>query len=124
MVRDHEQLFLRALETAPLSGGRLTVLSSEPLDQQMLGDLAANLGEITFYATGLTLHKVDQALGKEGRKIADESYSSSDIVWNKPEGDYVLDAGKGRPPTYIAGTVPPAAASWTVKSHFLRQSWW
>jgi phosphoserine phosphatase RsbU/P len=110
VVRDHEQLFLRALEMTPVSGGRLTVLSSEPLDQQMLRDLAANLGEVTFYATGLTLHKVDQSRGREGRKVADESYSASDIIWNKPEGDYVLDAGKGRPPTYIAGTVPPAAA--------------
>jgi phosphoserine phosphatase RsbU/P len=109
VVRDHEQLFLRALETAPVSAGRLTVLSSEPLDQQMLQDLAANLGEVTFYATGLTLHKVDQSQAKAGVHPADES-SDTAIIFNKPEGDYVLDAGKGRPPTFTAGAVPPSAA--------------
>ena len=30
----------------------------------MLEDLATNLGEITFYATGLTLHKVSQSQAK------------------------------------------------------------
>jgi phosphoserine phosphatase RsbU/P len=109
VVRDHDQLFLRALETAPVSGGTLAVLSSEPFDQQMLQDLAANLGEITLYATGLTLHKVDQSQAKPGVHISDES-SSNTIAVRKPEGEYVLDAGKGRPPTYIAGTLPPSAA--------------
>jgi sigma-B regulation protein RsbU (phosphoserine phosphatase) len=109
VVRDHEQLFLRALETVPVSGGRLTVLSSEPLDQQMLRDLAADLGEVVFYATGLTLHKVDQPQAKTGASVADEN-SPTAVIWNKPEGDYVLDAGKGRPPTFTAGTLPPAAA--------------
>ena len=33
------------------------VLSSEPVDQHLLQDLAANLGEITLY-TGMTLRKV------------------------------------------------------------------
>jgi phosphoserine phosphatase RsbU/P len=110
VVRDHEQLSLRVLETASVSGERLTVLSSEPLDQQMMQDLAADLGEVTFYATGLTLHKVDQSQAKAGVHPADEN-SNTAIIFNKPEGDYVLDAGKGRPPTYIAGTVPPPAAS-------------
>src|SRR5579859_4859001 len=69
VVRDHDQLFLRALETAPVNQGTLEVLSSEPIDQQMLEELAADLGEVTFYATGLSLHKVDQSRGQEGRKI-------------------------------------------------------
>jgi phosphoserine phosphatase RsbU/P len=53
VVRDHGKLFLRAVETIPTRGGSLTVLSSEPLDQQLLQDLAANLGEITLF-TGIT----------------------------------------------------------------------
>jgi sigma-B regulation protein RsbU (phosphoserine phosphatase) len=110
VVRDHEQLFLRALETATVSEGKLTVLSSEPLDQQMLQDLAADLGEVTFYATGLTLHKVDQPQAKGSAPPADEN-SNTAIIFNKTEGDYVLDAGKGRPPTFTAGAVPPPAAT-------------
>jgi sigma-B regulation protein RsbU (phosphoserine phosphatase) len=109
VVRDQDQLFLRSLETAPVNGGRLTVLSSEPFDQQMLQDLAANLGEVTLYATGLSLHKVDQSQVKSGVHITDGSNPNT-ITVRKPEGEYVLDTGKGRPPTFTAGTVPAAAA--------------
>lgn len=53
VVRDHDQLFLRSVETLLVRGGRLTVLSSEPLDQHRLQGLADNLGEVTLlYATG------------------------------------------------------------------------
>jgi phosphoserine phosphatase RsbU/P len=109
VVRDRGELFLRALETAPVSGGRLTVLSSEPLNQQMLEELAANLGEVTLYATGLSLNKVDRPQAKPGARSANEN-SPNTISLSNSEGEYVLDAGKGRPPTYTAGTVPPAAA--------------
>ncbi len=57
VVRDHDKLFLRAAETIPIRGGTLTVLSSEPLDQHLLQDLAANLGEITLF-TGITSNAV------------------------------------------------------------------
>ena len=57
VVRDHDKLFLRAAETIPIRGGSLTVLSSEPLDQHLLQDLAANLGEITLF-TGITSNAV------------------------------------------------------------------
>ncbi len=110
VVRDRDQLYLRALETAPVGGGNLTVLSSEPFDQKMLGDLAMNLGEVTLYATGLSLRKVEQSQTKPVVRIGEEN-SSNTISVKKPEGEFVLDAGKGRPPTFIAGTVPPAAAS-------------
>src|SRR3984885_2012245 len=39
VVRDQGQLFVRAVETTPVSEEALTVLSSEPFDQQMLQDL-------------------------------------------------------------------------------------
>jgi sigma-B regulation protein RsbU (phosphoserine phosphatase) len=110
VARDNDRLFLRALETAPVSGGRLIVLSSEPLDQHMMENLATNLGEVTFYATGLTLHKLSQSPAKAGPPPADEN-SKSAVIFNKTEGDYVLDAGKGRPPTFTAGSVPPPAAA-------------
>ncbi len=110
VIRDRDQLFLRALEAAPVGGGTLIVLSSEPFDQKMLGDLATNLGEVTLYATGLSLHKVEPSQTKPVVRIGEEN-SSNTISVKKPEGEFVLDAGKGRPPTFIAGTVPPAAAS-------------
>jgi phosphoserine phosphatase RsbU/P len=95
VVRDHDKLFLRVLETVPLSQGNLTVVSSEPVDQ-LLQTLAANLGEITLYE-GLSLNKVDrtepgpvsgtQVLAGENKKV-------------------VLDTSKAKP-TFSSGTIPP-----------------
>ena len=61
IVRDHDRLYLRAVLTIPVDGNTMTVLSSEPFDQQMLQELATNLGEISLYTTGLNLRKVEPA---------------------------------------------------------------
>ena len=96
VVRDHGTLFLRAAQSIAVGGKQLTVLSSKPIDQQMLLELAANLGQVTLYATGLSLKKADESLPKEGAKVTVE----------KPEGEYVLDLSKLGPPTYTVGSVP------------------
>jgi sigma-B regulation protein RsbU (phosphoserine phosphatase) len=107
VVRDHSKLYLRAIERIPVNGAILTVLSSQPFDEHMLRDLAANLGEVTLYATGLTLRKVDPSQVKTGIHVTDQR-SSGTITVSKPEGDFVLDIGKEPPrPTLTAGTVPP-----------------
>jgi len=54
VVRDQGKLFLRSAETVAVHGGKLTVLSSEPLDQHMLQGLATDLGEVTLYASGFS----------------------------------------------------------------------
>jgi len=105
VVRDHDKLYLRAVETIPVTGGALTVLSSEPFDQRLLQDLAANLGEVTLYATGLNLRKVDQSQGKQEAPAGEEAPS---ITLRKSEGEYVLETGKEPlKPTFVAGSVPP-----------------
>ena len=108
VVRDHNQLFLRAAKTVPVNGSKLIVLSSEPLDQHLLAELAADLGEVTLYATGLNLRKVDL-------RGADSSTSSpsnpGDAVANSRAHQespfYVLDTGQPVTATYTAGTIPP-----------------
>jgi sigma-B regulation protein RsbU (phosphoserine phosphatase) len=108
IVRDHGELYLRAVQMIPVGGDAMTVLSSEPFDQHMLQDLAANLGEISLYTTGLSLRKVESG---QGKKTAANDGSKVAITLNKPEGDYVLDTGKeALRPTYTAGTIPPPAA--------------
>jgi len=50
IVSDHGQLYLRAAST--IAGPpNLTVISSEPLDQELLERAAANIGEVTLLAT-------------------------------------------------------------------------
>ncbi len=113
ITRDADELSLRAVEQIPVKGGTLVVLSSEPLDQRFLQNVATNLGEVTLYS-GLTLSKVDRSkrenisvtVNRAARENENQRHSS--ITVRKPEGDYVLDTGKNGPtPTYTAGTVPP-----------------
>jgi sigma-B regulation protein RsbU (phosphoserine phosphatase) len=107
VVRDHDQLFLRAVERIPVKNGTLTVLSSQPFGQAMLQDLASNLGEVTLYASGLELQKADKSLPQPGVHISDKP-SQTTITLRKADGDYVLDTGKEPPkPTLTAGSVPP-----------------
>ena len=112
ITRDEAELSLRAVEQIPIAGGVLVVLSSEPLDQRYLQNVAANLGEVTLYS-GLTLSKVD-ASHREGlgvtvnKRTARDNERHGSITVRRAEGDYVLDTGKNGPvPTYTAGTVPP-----------------
>src|SRR6266576_1678640 len=53
IVRDHDGLYLRTATQLPLRSEKLTVVSSEALDQDLLQEIAANLGEITLYTIGL-----------------------------------------------------------------------
>ena len=115
ITRDGAELSLRAVEQIPVPGGMLVVLSTEPLDQRFLQNVATNLGEVTLYS-GLTLSKVDKSqrenIAVTVDRAARENEGHSSISIRKPEGDYVLDTGKNGPvPTYTAGSVPPQARS-------------
>ena len=103
VVRDKDKLYLRSAETVSSAAGPVTVLSSEPFDQRLLQDLANNLGEVTLYATGLSLHKVDQSPpAKTG-----SGEESTRIIVRRADTGYVLDTGKGPlQPTFSAGSVP------------------
>ncbi len=50
VVRDQGILFLRSALSIPTAKGKLTVICSKTLDQRMLLNLAANLGEVTLFS--------------------------------------------------------------------------
>jgi phosphoserine phosphatase RsbU/P len=104
VVRDGNKLYLRAAETVPVGSGKLTVISSEPLGEQIFGRLAPKLGEITLYANGLSLHEVDQS--KEAQR---GNGSSSGLTVTDNNGSYILDTSSKESlvPTVTAGSVPP-----------------
>jgi phosphoserine phosphatase RsbU/P len=55
IVRDHDGLYLRAASWFDVGPDKLTVVTSEPLDKNLIADIAANLGEITLYSAGIAL---------------------------------------------------------------------
>jgi phosphoserine phosphatase RsbU/P len=55
IVRDNDKLYLRVASVFEVGSEKLTVITSEPLDKDLVADIAANLGEITLYSAGITL---------------------------------------------------------------------
>ena len=106
VVRDSGQLLMRSSTTVRTSRGRLIVISSRPIDQKMLLDLSSHLGQITLYASGLRLQKVDQnAPLPKGFSLA----AGVPDAPNEKGSKYVLDTGAGSlRPTLSVGSIPPA----------------
>ncbi len=50
IVSDQGKLYLRVVSVIPVRATSLTVVTSEPLDKDLVGKIAADLGEITLYA--------------------------------------------------------------------------
>jgi len=120
IVRDGNQLFLRSAETLTANGKVFTVLSSEPLGQKLLEQLASSLGEITLYG-GLS-RKVEIS-GSSAKNPAENSQSSgsgerSGIAVESKGHRTLIDTTKAVP-EMVAGTVPPPARSLDKQVSFL-----
>jgi sigma-B regulation protein RsbU (phosphoserine phosphatase) len=107
VVRDHDQLFLRVLETVPANEGNLTVVSSEPFGQ-LLQNLATTLGGITLYE-GLSLNKVDRTEPGPVRGSQILAGDNKKVVLDRsvffPTSIPVTDWGKGENANPVAITV-------------------
>src|SRR5579863_5739645 len=55
IVRDKDGLYLRVASVFDVGPEKLTVVTGEPLDKDLVADIAANLGEITVYSSGIAL---------------------------------------------------------------------
>ena len=53
IVKAHGALYLRVGSSIEVGSNKLTVVTSEPFDRQLVGKIAANLGEITLLTRGL-----------------------------------------------------------------------
>jgi len=109
IVRDRGELYLRAATVVPLRSEKLMVVSSEALDQELVQEIANNLGEITLYTAGLQLQPSPASSG--GPKGAAARKSSKDGFLYKQDNNGVTVETGGEPlrATFTAGTVPAAA---------------
>ena len=57
IVRDHDELHLRVVSSIPVGSTQLIVVTSEPLDRELVGSIAADLGEITLFAPRITIEQ-------------------------------------------------------------------
>ncbi len=51
IVRDRDGLYLRVVTSLPVGSAKLTVATSEPFDKELVGKIAADLGEITLLSS-------------------------------------------------------------------------
>jgi phosphoserine phosphatase RsbU/P len=106
IVRDHDGLYLRTATVLPVHSEKLTVVSSEALDQDLLQEIAANLGEITLYTIGLEMPESSNssAAGKAGDAPMSSSPDASPLQGQKSTIDGEVHA------IVTAGALPAAAS--------------
>jgi phosphoserine phosphatase RsbU/P len=116
IVRDHDNLYLRAATTLTVGSQKLMVVSSEPLDKDLVDKIARDLGEITLYSSGIELEEerpvrqprsaqpiISADTGKN-TKGEDQTFSIS----QKSGGLVVKNGSEQLLPTFTAGVLPPA----------------
>jgi phosphoserine phosphatase RsbU/P len=93
LVRDGDQMYLRVGSSLQVGPNKLTVVTSEPFDKQLVGKIAADLGEITLYTSGAIL---DESPSKPNASSPSSSAAglSSDATAEKSRGNIVITGGK------------------------------
>jgi phosphoserine phosphatase RsbU/P len=114
IVRDSDGLYLRVASVFDVGKEKLIIVTGEPLDKDLVADIAANLGEITVYSKGIMLDEshsnyqnpnATKRDGFETRLFDDKSKDSGSVHVSgrqSPEGEVFH-------PTFTVGTLADPA---------------
>jgi sigma-B regulation protein RsbU (phosphoserine phosphatase) len=103
IVRDHDELYLRVASVFDVGPEKLTVVTGEPLDKDLVADIAANLGEITVYSAGIAL---DESHSNYRNPNAPNQKAFETRIFDEPEKSKTADVVHGAtPPTNSKGEV-------------------
>jgi phosphoserine phosphatase RsbU/P len=127
IVRDQNELHLRVATILPLSAEKLAVVTTEPLDKELIGKIATTLGEITLYAAGIQNAPAALPSNASAPIISAESEASEKQLKSRTPSSLQLDQAStgtvirqsasgvelqgGHPelhPTFTVGTLPDA----------------
>ncbi len=113
MVRERDQLYLRVASSLPVGSSRLTVVTSEPFDKELVGKIAADLGEITLYTPAIT---VDESPSRPKEELGSEAGApatnkggiviSTDKQSSSPQSERAV-----LHPAFTVGTLPGASGT-------------
>jgi phosphoserine phosphatase RsbU/P len=101
LVRDRDQLFLRVASSVPVGSGKLTVVTSDPFDKQLVGKIAEDLGEITVF-------KARVSSGDSGKQASSSGKPGSSLQSDQPASN----------DNFTVGTVPEAIAGFDRQISF------
>ncbi len=107
IVRTGDELHLRVCTSMQLGSNKLTAVTSEPFDRQLVGNIASDLGEITLYASGLMLD--ENAPAKPAENPASQNKSGIVVSSGKP-GAPVPTGRHELHPSFTVGSLPEAAS--------------
>jgi sigma-B regulation protein RsbU (phosphoserine phosphatase) len=96
IVRDQGDLYLRAASMFDVGANKLTVVTSEPFDRNLIAKIASNLGEITLYPAGFNWDERQNGRPKPNSASAGSASTSQAV------------AEQALRPTFSVGTLPPA----------------
>jgi len=120
IVRDRGRLYLRVASIFDVGPDRLTVVTGEPLDKDLIANIASNLGEITLYSPGVgaenTVQTAPHAETQNGAAMANSSLPAPlkrkhgfDISQGKSGVEIRADQQLLQPTT--VGSLAPATSS-------------
>jgi phosphoserine phosphatase RsbU/P len=114
MVRDRDQLYLRVASSVPIGSNELMVVTSEAFDRELVGKIAATLGEISLYTN---IVSVDDAAPKPGQNQTSSGQSSprASITFTNPaakkQSGLTVTSGDDKnkqvaKPDFVVGKIP------------------
>jgi len=128
IVRDHGELHLRVVTSLPLGSTQLTVVTSEPFDKELVGNIAADLGEITLLVSADQVPGQSQKKTEAGSNTRPDSGLHADVAFNPPESQRGIVMSTGQQsgaanqqalrPTFTVGALPPPASSFDREVFF------
>ena len=108
IVRDHGKLYLRVATVLAEEPESLRIFTSEPLDKNLIEDIAGNLGVVTFYATPGSAAGSDE--GASGARLSlDLGPNEGLSIGGGQMGTGVSSNSRQLGQTFSAGALPPAA---------------
>jgi sigma-B regulation protein RsbU (phosphoserine phosphatase) len=113
IVRERDQLHLRVASALPVRSSLLTVVTSEPFDKELVGKIAADLGEITLYTPVVTLDEApSKPEEKPGSDAAGSAPNKAGIVISSGKTDTTAQASQQvLHPSFTVGAVPGASGT-------------
>ncbi len=111
ITRDRDGLHLRVVSLISVGSKTLTIVTSEPFDKELVGKIAADLGEITVLDDPGFLE------GNKSRQPGSGAQTSSPVNSETKQGGIVSEKENGTTvvlhpsPAFTVGTLPAAAGS-------------
>ena len=112
IVHDGGQLYLRVGSSLQVAGNRLTVVTGEPFDRELVSKIASDLGEITLYTPAV---KMDTA-SKKPADAPSQAGSSLSAAADQNHNKLVITKGNPNdreelPARFTVGAIPESTGS-------------